>query len=262
MNGGKLALLMVTLAAMGTLVLPSTTSLFLGQHMWYNISGTGNNLPCEKCHADVFAEFKNNPGAHKTIGGGTDTVEHIRAACGECHRTSVVGTFASGDGTSATPGQEAHAAATIACMACHEFGPNGNAPYSGAPVAGGFDNVTTDTASSPYNYDNGDTTYGTKEAHQTFIERAVEDKTLIDSNEACIACHTYVPVKINWTHKVSLEFNCTYEYNTGTSGVTTHYNVTNWTVNGTRYTTVFGNTTGNGSVNDASNWPGWYPYSW
>ncbi|AEA46121.1 hypothetical protein [Archaeoglobus veneficus] len=272
MTIGKLAVISCTLMAVSLIVLPQTVSLFVGQHMWYKLDGgyrISTDVPCEKCHADIVDEMESTVGPH------TGETGYGRMDCEFCHRVYWGDyQYATAGESEIVIGEKAHAASTVACMACHgcvkkkEFdailgGSHTGSPYFSydqcakchgentgdyspdVPPAGGF-GLT--------NY-SGDT--GRLEAHMVFVLNAINSSKMVDSNEACIACHTYVPVKINWTHKVSLEFNCTYEYNTGTSGVTTHYNVTNWTVNGTRYTTVYGNTTGNGSVNDASNWPGW-----
>jgi len=47
----------IAVVAVGLFALPSTVSLFSGQHRWYNISGTGNEIPCIKCHADIYDEY-------------------------------------------------------------------------------------------------------------------------------------------------------------------------------------------------------------
>ncbi|MBC8235658.1 hypothetical protein H8E77_39430 [bacterium] len=74
------------------------------------------------------------------------------------------------------------------CGNCH-------AEYTGNPhvftfdlEAGGF-NLTV----------NPDDT-GEKAAHKTFVLDAITNEHMEGANEACIGCHTHVPVKINWTH--------------------------------------------------------------
>ncbi|RCV62948.1 hypothetical protein C5S53_16305 [Methanophagales archaeon] len=58
MKSRGLALLVVAIDAIGIFALPSSVSLFSGQHTWYDLSnsvgGTSgvNNVPCEKCHAE------------------------------------------------------------------------------------------------------------------------------------------------------------------------------------------------------------------
>ncbi|MGB2727405.1 MAG: hypothetical protein WBD09_02875, partial [Halobacteriota archaeon] len=192
-------------------------------------------------------------------------------------------TYASGDGTGAEPGVEAHAASTVACMYCHsgdksgtvekdhgqhpspssncwsschynsEKNPNDRPAHEGAytndedcrqchvnandvyyvPPAGGF-NLTTNSADT-----------GSNAAHKTFVMDAISNELMEDANEACIACHTHVPVKINWTHAYSLEFNASWQ-----EGVfpPTHFNVSEFEANGTVNVTVYGNATGGGST--------------
>ena len=69
MNSQKIVLLAVAIVAIGIFALPSTVSLFSGQHSWYDLSesvgGTSgaNNVPCVKCHADIADEMIST-GAH------------------------------------------------------------------------------------------------------------------------------------------------------------------------------------------------------
>ncbi len=74
MNGKGLALLAIAVIATGTFTLPSTVSLFTGQHVWYNLNDEGNDVPCEKCHADVADELGNSG-------------PHVNMECWYCHRT-------------------------------------------------------------------------------------------------------------------------------------------------------------------------------
>ena len=236
----------IAVVAVGTVALPATMSLFAGQHTWYALDTTGADLPCEKCHADIYDEFLKTD-AHSSLGGSTQVDN--RSACYACHRTNSSITYAKGDGGGATPGDKAHAASTVACMLCHQYdaanGTNHSARDPG-PHAGGFANVT----GSPYDYATS-TRPGGHAAHQTFVQQAINDdlgKRMEDANEACIACHTAIPVKINWTHAYSLEFNATY----GLDLPPTHFNVTDWAVNGTVNVTTYGNESGGGST---TTWP-------
>ena len=58
MNTARILIIAIMLAATGIVILPQTVSLFAGQHYWYNLSGYGNDVPCEKCHADVAEEME------------------------------------------------------------------------------------------------------------------------------------------------------------------------------------------------------------
>jgi len=286
MNSKKIILWTVTIVAIGIFALPSTVSLFAGQHVWYDLSAGTNDVPCEKCHADVYEEMQSGAnGAHRNL------------TCAMCHRTPFHNTYnpssghyeatsnytyASGEGGGSTPGKEAHAAATIECMDCHgikldgghfkhtedpEYDSgnencwkcHGTSP-SNAKSRGewdfisaggfGFDTTTTDSG-KPY----PDT--GEKAAHLKFVLDAINDTTMKGANEACIACHTHIAVKLNWTHARSLEFDIGLDDPvTDTSTGVHNWNMTGWTHNGTANATVWGNTTGNGSTSYHDNWPG------
>ncbi len=272
MNGKGISLLAIAVVAIGTFALPNTVSLFSGQHTWYDLSGQGNDVPCEKCHADIAEEMESGIGPHMNETG------HGRLECGDCHRVFPIVhkntsfatyTYASENGTGAQPGVEAHAASTVACMYCHSGNESGTfdttgctchlspegmfighegrykthedcdrchhtvASHQHVPPAGGF-NLTTN-----------ETDTGEMAAHKTFVMNAISNPDMEDANEACIACHTHIAVKINWTHAYSLEFTALCE-----EGVypPTHFNVSDWKVNGTVNVMVYGNGTGGGST--------------
>ncbi len=86
----KFTLALIALVGVGVFALPSTMALFAGQHSFYNIDATGNQVPCVKCHGDVKAEL--------TSGGSTVTGTkgpHAEFKCEYCHRAE--SGFASGD---------------------------------------------------------------------------------------------------------------------------------------------------------------------
>ena len=234
-------LLIIAVVAIGIFALPSTLSLFAGQHVWYDLTPDGNDVPCEKCHADIKDELISS-GVHEDIN------------CDGCHRSDQgVGGYAEGLGSGSEPGKGAHAASTEDCMVCHgahnfthyyldpsTCGQCHVGPLKAAP-AGGF-NLTDDPADT-----------GSHAAHRKFIEEAIRNTTLVGSNEACIACHTHVPVKIKWTHRTGIEVNVTVDYD---SYPPSHFNVSDFAANGTAEATVWGNTTGAGSTSSWSEWPG------
>ncbi|MCX9084566.1 MAG: hypothetical protein OIN87_07215 [Candidatus Methanoperedens sp.] len=85
----KFTLAIIALIGIGVFALPSTMSLFSGQHTFYNIDATGNQVPCAKCHGDVKAELS---GSMATAGSGAP---HAKFQCEYCHRAEAG--FASGD---------------------------------------------------------------------------------------------------------------------------------------------------------------------
>ncbi|KAF5433160.1 hypothetical protein C5S35_16655 [Candidatus Methanophagaceae archaeon] len=216
MNSNRIALMAVAVVAIGIFALPSTVSLFSGQHSWYDLSefvgGVSgvNNVPCEKCHADIADEM---------ISG--DNGVHGDLTCAMCHRTPFTNyTYARGHyehGTLGTqpprPGEEAHAASVVECMDCHDgagdkgTGHESNREYVGKCgdchqggysadfiAAGGFNRT-------PQSDDTG-----TKAAHKQFVLDSINETLMEGANEACIACHTRVGVNITWTKNEYLEF--------------------------------------------------------
>ena len=85
-------------------------------------------------------------------------------------------------------------------MICHEQGTT-------YPFAGGFNpSVVYDGSTPVYYYNHSDGSGGEHAAHNAFINQAIVDPLMEDSNEACIACHTRVGVNITWSKNVYLEF--------------------------------------------------------
>ncbi len=175
-------LLLITISlALGVLVLPSTLSIFSGEHQWYNLS-TPYGAKCLKCHADVYDEL--TAGAyHDTVDG---TPGFSGTECYYCHRANASITYA--NGSSSTSGNEAHAASTISCGYCHFNSSN----VYGAPVAGGFglSNLANDT--------------GVNSTHfELAVGTSVGSDVYPGETEACVFCHTTVWVKINFTSYTS-----------------------------------------------------------
>ena len=76
----KFSLAIIALVGIGVFALPSTMALFAGQHSFYNIDATGNQIPCQKCHGDVKAELSG--GSAKT----GSNAPHATFECEYCHR--------------------------------------------------------------------------------------------------------------------------------------------------------------------------------
>lgn len=315
-------------------------SLFAGQHYWYDLSGERSDIPCKKCHADIYQEMDSHvgphsgetyvdddweePGGHKSMGN---------FPCFYCHTWHYTNNqHAVVEGSSVTPGEEAHAASTVKCIECHmgqeevytnyeSYDPNtGVAHFSGegehgkycydghscvegchdddtdtdaypehgidlqgveggaidghckrchcnlepggeegnyqdykvyhVPPAGGF-GITYFNQSGAYGWDTG-----SMAAHMSFVNNSKEEEMLRDSNEACIACHTGIAVKINWTHARSLEFDVGLEDDVTTDTGVHNWTVINWDYNGTANATSWGNTTGYGQAQSWNGWPG------
>lgn len=201
-NLKQMFLIIAVLSAVAV-AMTHTVTLFSGQHSWYNLSGSGSNVPCLKCHEDIGDEL---------IAGGV----HTSIDCECCHRASKMVGYAASEAGQAEPGQGAHSASTEECMLCHNGRrmPETNfthyylnsssclqchnpVPAILAAAAGGF-GLTPDL------YDTG-----TKAAHRSFVLEAMiaDDSLMAGANEACIACHT--TIKANISFNVSTEAKIT-----------------------------------------------------
>ncbi len=242
--------LAVVLITVGAIILPQTVSLFVGQHDWYGIDAAGNQIPCQKCHADVYEELVNSP-------------YHESLECEHCHRGVNI-TYASDYAGDVYGGNEAHAASTLSCMICHSYKKSANPPWSEAynhshreyscssdpchtpsptfypPIAGGF-GITGQS---------GDT--GTYAAHRKFVLDAKNSSMMESANEACISCHTHVAVKINFTHYGALEFDVNWDT------LNNQFRTSNMTVNTSTEVVrvIWGNSSGSGWTScQGKKWP-------
>jgi len=171
--GNKLILIGVAIMAIGLIALPQTLALFAGQHNFYNTGGgsslsNGNQIPCEKCHADIAIELDQ---------GGYTNNAHKAQGCEGCHITAPQDKGVTFGGPI---DRDAHAAASPACLDCHDG--------SGAGDARSI--------------------FSSSEAHSPFANESAKSSNLLlkDANEACISCHTHVAVHINWTKAYAIYF--------------------------------------------------------
>ena len=194
-------LLVIAIIGMGLFILPSTLSMFSGQHSWYDPSERG--IPCDKCHFLEKEELMGSSGPHSTLyhdaskrtynssanyngtagfigglvfWGGND--ENDR--CYGCHQ---VGANFSADSslntTNTTWGERndtVHAAVVIYCADCHSW----------------VDDALNESLS----------------AHKEFYSslNTTNSGLLKGGNSACIGCHTGVGVNISWTRNTSITF--------------------------------------------------------
>ncbi len=245
----KIILLSVAVVAVGLFALPSTMSLFSGQHTWY----TGENVSCKKCHQDIYDEITSSSNQVHTDAG-------MAQNCEQCHRTTGFGNVGAnitygqwagsdnyGPGGGNVTGKvnvTAHAAVTVECLACHGVG---NTTY-------GRDKGLTGVAQE---------LQGNSEAHRDFYYASVSDKDVGDINQnsltnagintgptwytvgtsnqtviklkgtntACIGCHTHAVVNITWRRSVG--YGMIVDANTSTGKL----DITSWSVNATKNTT-------------------------
>lgn len=155
-------LLTIAVIAIGIYFLPTTLTIFSGQHTFYN----GPNVSCRKCHSDIYDEIFNSPTGTPHLSFGQN--------CIACHRTGRVimmpsygGTFgAKGVNISKNSPDVAHSAVTVECVFCHNLIPN-------------------EINSS-------------SESHKNYYNSSNQSTLLKGGNEACIGCHTHTTVNITW----------------------------------------------------------------
>ena len=171
-NMDKRILLVLAAIAIGIVALPSTIAMFAGQHNWYDTTLAGNQVPCEKCHADIFSEI--SQGAAGTVNALHRGIDPS-SPCAGCHVTTAMAI------ENLTQGNQFHAAASPACLDCH------------SGTAGGGKSAMA-------------IVNGTEEVHKAFVNQSVIAQFLKGSNEACISCHTHIGVNITWTKATTIEF--------------------------------------------------------
>jgi hypothetical protein len=137
-----------------------------------------------------------------------------------CHRTPF-NNYTYGSGYSSTAGEEAHAAAVVQCMDCHEhnqtkpgyFGHMNDPAYQAVGCVGPdhpcHKTLPANLGAGGFGLTGYTTDTGNKSAHRKFVLDAMDDPLMEGANEACLACHTRVGVNITWTKNENLEFNAT-----------------------------------------------------
>jgi hypothetical protein len=193
MNYKSIILLGFAVAAIGIFIIPSTLSMFVGQHQWYSVRTAESQYDlCERCHAAEVGEWQANRdrgGAHASYENEGNPDNDPGCFCHQVNDTrldeygidtsnidaigfEIFNETGSLDGspaafntawrTNSTP----HAAITIACVDCHL------------------------NASSQLNH--------TNEAHGVLYNASLVAATSVDvsENTACLACHTMVGLNI------------------------------------------------------------------
>jgi hypothetical protein len=80
----KFLWIVLVLSGISLFYIPNTASIFSGGHSYYNIDPIGNQIPCQKCHADIQNEMHNS-------------FKHKDLKCEDCHRAQKGVQYASGD---------------------------------------------------------------------------------------------------------------------------------------------------------------------
>lgn len=218
----KILLLSIAVIAVGLFAMPSTLSLFAGQHTFY----AGDEVSCKKCHQDIYDEM--------TATGSLSTA-HLNTSlkeCQGCHRmtnatwNSNVIPFNGTQNLTAgyysldiSSNPEAHAAVTLECVACHQGVPR--------ELMGSQEAHTQYYLNSSYTFGTGVTDTYLKAQNQTVVK-------LKGANTACVGCHTHIWVNVTW--KRAGGYNLTADESGGGSTEYGKYNLTFTSLNGTSTT--------------------------
>ena len=195
----------IAIFAIGVVILPQTIAMFSGQHNWYDTTQAGNQVPCSKCHADIFQEL--SQGANTSVNGLHRTQVGDVTGCDACHVTTAPVSI---EGLAQGPNGQFHAAAAPACLDCHSG--TGGGGKSALEIVN-----------------------GTEEVHKAFVNQSIISKFLKNSNEACIACHTHVGVNITWSRATTMGFTAA---ETVLADGSHSWLVSNFTGSGTNITTT------------------------
>jgi hypothetical protein len=217
----KVILLSFAVVAVGLFALPSTMSLFAGQHTWVDPA----DIKCQKCHDDIYTELTTRSAIHNGFEASYGN------ACARCHtmnnnsyaNKSGVNLSAqqwqkwSGGALTASVNLSAHAAITVECLACHGTGNVTNGSNSPLKLMSDTEAHQKFYYASVSNKSVGDINYDslkaagiitgaprwydtTNGANQTVIQ-------LKGTNTACIGCHTHATVNITWNRAIGYEMN-------------------------------------------------------
>ena len=187
----KVLLLSVAVIAIGLFAMPSTLSLFAGQHTFYS----GSEVDCGKCHQDIETEITMSPTAHTTAElqlcegchkTNTTALNELIPYDGQNNATDSATNFT---GINITTNAQAHAAVTMECIGCH----------------GGVDEelTGTDAAHTAFYYGANYSEVGNG-GNQSAVN-------LKGSNTACVGCHTHAIINVTWVRAAgyNLQSNAT-----------------------------------------------------
>ncbi len=200
----KILLLSIAVISVGLFAMPSTLSLFAGQHTF----DAGSAVKCEKCHQNVYDALSTGNTIHESIKGAG-------AECDGCHRVDTITNIPVGNGTLGSVTTNGSSGGTnvnlshtkvmtLECVVCHWAVSN---------------NITNSA-----------------EAHKPYYDSAVADAILPlkGGNAACIGCHTHSVMTIQWSMPGGYNLNANVSA-TGTWSLTFLVNTTNTTNRTTSY---------------------------
>ncbi len=225
----RIVILLIAVIVVGLFAMPTTLSLFSGQHTFKNATEAASDDSCRKCHEDVYEEYHSS--ANGVHWKRTALTPDAQFECRECHDvTNISAKYISNTNIRA----DAHAATTVSCLACHSAAAGGSFLTNPMHVLakktqyGVWDNGDCGQchldAASPGPYPDAfiilvnSTITGSNEAHTEFYYQSKypenqTDIALKEANTACIGCHTHSGINITWVRSVG--YNLSADLTTG-----------------------------------------------
>ena len=195
-------ILVIAIIGIGLFILPSTLSMFAGQHSWYDPSERG--IPCDKCHFLEKEELMGSSGPHSTLYGDDTSKKTYNSSANYNGTPGFVGGSVFRGGSDAND----------RCYGCHQVGANFSAssPLNTTNTTWAERNDTVHAAVVIYCADChswvDDALDESLSAHKEFYSNfnSTNSGLLKGGNSACIGCHTSVRVNISWTRNTSITF--------------------------------------------------------
>lgn len=197
----QVIILAIAIVAIGLFILPSTLSMFVGQHTWYSVKNPDDMVElCAKCHQPEVDEWADNVargGAHATFA----TEYPDASGCTICHQMNVSYIDAYGLDNSTLLG--------------YDFEDFTQAGLSNTSNATNFTDKwrTTSTPHAAIKVDCADCHYNAtiqlakpESAHSDFYNQTKNAST---DSAACIGCHTMTVMNITWWKYGGLDINAT-----------------------------------------------------
>ena len=209
----KVLMLSVAVIAVGLFALPSTLSMFAGQHSWYDPKDSGG-IPCAKCHFLEKDELAGSGGPHDP---GYDGLVNLSMDYGEDPGNEGGSTFWGGD------------TVDDRCYGCHQrAGSNSSHPF----LNGSWDIQRNEKHAAIavwcidcHPWVETELTHP-QAAHRWFYEdlnatgAEPTELGLQKPNRACLGCHTHVGVNITWERNEFVSYNV----DCNESGYNVHWN--------------------------------------
>ena len=204
----KVLMLLVAVIAVGLFALPSTLSMFAGQHSWYDPKDSGG-IPCTKCHFIEKQELSGSNGPHST--GYTKLVNTSMNYSTTTDPNGTAGGINFWGGANSDDDR---------CYGCHQRAGSNDSSHS--LLAGSWDLHRNDQHAAIavwcidcHPWVETELTHD-KAAHRWFYEdlnssSAPSDNIALQKpNRACLGCHTHVGVNLTWERNefVSYDVNC------------------------------------------------------